>query len=329
MDKFPILEIVPNSVAGGINKPSDNRVNNKQTYKIETLKDTTNSKKNPFEIKDTFERTTTDIKKPEEDKKLGIKDVAIGCAESIPYVRRIMGVENGANNKDYFKMALAGAILLANVPEDFRDLKNAKNQLLHPELLKSAPVGRDFQSVFSFFRGTWFEFLLKGEGKYTSKISEFLYNADKTLFDNKFFREKILGIGLGDFERQLTTRTDVFKNLVVASKVTDKSLLKRVLGGASMRMPVLGVIAFSLLEIPSIIKAFNNSNNAKDNLKNGFKQTVKSFINIVSVMGWSAILGWVLHRYKGPAGSLLGIGLGTALGSKQAQIINEKIDIEI
>ena len=138
MDKFPILEIVPALNTGGINKPSDSTVNRKENnYNIKTVNTLPTTKSNPFDIKDTFERSDKNDNKPEDNKTLGIKDVAIGCAESIPYVRRLMGVGNGAENGDYVKAALAAAILFANVPEDFRDLKNAKDQLLHPEKFKN------------------------------------------------------------------------------------------------------------------------------------------------------------------------------------------------
>ncbi len=328
MDKFPILEITPVLNTGGITKPSNLGINkNEKSYNIKTVNPAPVPMTNPFNIKDTFERSDKKDVNPEDNKNIGIKDIAIGCAESIPYVRRLMGVENGANNGDYVKAALAAAILFANVPEDFRDLKKAAEQIIHPEKVKASSIGYDFQPLFSFFRGTWFEFLLKGKGKYTGKISEFLYNSDQTLFQMPFFRKKILGIY--DYSVDFTTREDVFKNLVRSYKVNEKSVIKKVLGGASMRVPIIGILAFSLLEMPSIVKAFSNSNNIKDNFNNGFKQTAKSFVNIVSILGWSAVLGWILHRYKGPAGSLLGIGLGTALGSKQAQIINDKIDVEI
>jgi hypothetical protein len=327
MDKFPILEIVPALNPGGIYKPSDLSVKKPQkAYDIQNINDSKKSKTNPFESKDTFERSDKKNIKPEEDKAVTLKDFAMGLAESIPYVRRFVGVENSASNGDYVKTALAGAILLANVPEDFRDLKIAKDQLLHPEMFKNAPVGREFQPAFSFLRGTWFEFLLKGQGKYTSRISKFLYDNDKALFNNDFFRQSILKIKDGDYIEAATSRIDCANEAVKAYQITNKSILKKVLGHASARVTVYGIIAFALLEAPSIFKAFTSSDNLVQNLKNGFKQSVKSFVNVVSVIGWSAVMGWILHRYKGPAGSLLGIGLGTVMGSKQAQIINDNID---
>ncbi len=321
MDKFPTVEIVPNINQGGIFKPlSSNADKTDKKYKIETKKELDNSKQTIKEEKDTFERSCD--KENELENEINLKDFAIGLADSVPYFRRGMGLEESIEQKDYFKTAVAGAILLANVPEDFRDIRNGFNQIVKGKAYKPS-IPHDYQPVFSFFRGTWFEPLLKGTGKYTGKISKFLYNIDKTLFDIDFIREKLLNIK--QYDKLKTERIDIMKKAVPAYKVTEKSLLKRIFGRASLRLPLLTVAAFSLLELPSIYKAFNEPNEIKDKINNSIRQTVKSSVNVVSILGGSALFGAILS-HLGPAGSLVGIGLGYWAGSKNAKFINDKID---
>ncbi len=321
MDKFPIVEIVPNINQGGVFKPlTDNAGKTDKTYKIETKIDTETPQQPLRYEKDTFERSGD--KEKELDNEISLKDFAVGVADSVPYFRRGIGLEESIEQKDYFRAAVAGTILLANVPEDFRDIRNGFNQLIKGKAYKPS-VPHDYQPVFSFFRGTWFEPLLSGKGKYTGKISKFLYDIDKTFFDMHFIRQKILKIS--NFEFKNTGRIDIMKNAVPAYKVTEKSLVKRIFGRASSRLPLLTVLAFSLLELPSICKVFNEQDEINNKVKNGIRQTVKSSVNVVSILGGSALVGAILS-HLGPAGSLVGIGLGYWAGSKTAKFINDKID---
>lgn len=281
---------------------------------------------NPFLSKDTLELSGKKIESALNNVNSGtvnFKDISIGLLESIPFVRRIVSIENGKENNDNFKTLGATLLLLANAPEDTRDLISGINQFINPKKVK-AGLSYDYQSKFSFLRGTLFEFLLKGKGKYTKPISEFLYKKDKTLFDTDI-GQKILNLTKSSVEdMQSTPRKDIMKNAVPAFKFIDKPKLRWIIGRASLRITLLSILVFSALEIPQIIKAFQKGNDLTAKISNGLKQILKSFVNVSVILLSTALFG-AFFAQKGPAGSLFGIGTGAYLGSKISKKINEKI----
>ncbi len=281
---------------------------------------------NPFLSKDTLELSGKKIEtalKSFDSGAVNFKDISIGLLESIPFVRRIVSIESGKENNDNFKTLGATLLLLANAPEDTRDLIAGINQFINPKKVK-AGLSYEYQSKFSFLRGTLFEFLLKGKGRYTKPISEFLYKKDKTLFDTEI-GQKILNLAKCSVEdMQLTQRKDIMKNAVPSFKFFDKPKLRWIIGRASLRITLLSILVFSALEIPQIIKAVKKGNNITSKISNGLKQILKSLVNVSVILLSTALFGAFFAK-KGPAGSLFGIGTGAYLGSKVSKKINENI----
>jgi len=286
-----------------------------------------NSKINPFVSKDILELST---KKPDNSlqkgnaEKINFKDVSIGLLESIPFIRRFVSIEDGKEKNDNFKTIAATLLLLANAPEDTRDLMAGINQFINPKKVASG-LSHDYQVKFSFLRGTLFEFLLKGKGKYTKLISEYLYKIDKTLYDNQFWMKLITNIGYIKDEKGFLDRKDVMNVKVPTYNIKAANAFSRLLGRASLRLTLLSIFVFSSFEISNIARAFKQGNNIEEKTCNAIKQTFKSAITVTTILGMTAITGALLAS-KGPAGSLVGIGIGTYLGNKTSKYVNSKIN---
>jgi|GEM_PF-1116143 len=262
-------------------------------------------------------------------KKPDKEEVTLGTLSTIPYVRRFTGVEDAIQNHDNLKALGKALILLINVPEDTRDIKDAGKQLVHFAKKLPPEIPYDYQTKFSFFRGTLLEPLLRKlvESK-NEKISNFgykIYYSDKSLYDIQFGQKvkTLLNIDIDDVKN--TKRKDIEGSPIEAFKLKGKYIPK-LIGRAMLRIPVISILVFAALEIPSIAKAFlKKQDDWQQNIINGTKQIFKSAINVISVISGGAILG-ALFAKKGYIGSLVGLGVGTYYGSKAGNYINKKTD---
>lgn len=257
-------------------------------------------------------------------------DLAIAGFSTIPFYRRLRGVEDAIQSKDTFKATAKGLIALINVPEDTSDLKKVKDQLKSSMSKEEAKALREYQTKFSFFRGTLFEPLLKkvadSENEKVKKIGHKIYDADKTLFDSKLGRKlcKFLNVQIVD-SKDTTQIGKIYGEYVKTYKLKGKPLSKFICRSL-MRVPKISLAIVAAIELPTVIAAYFKKDNAKDNFKNGAKQTVKSAVNIFAVTTMTAFLGAVLASRKGHMGSLAGIGLGTFIGSQVSRAVDKKID---
>lgn len=218
---------------------------------------------------------------------------AIGMLSSIPYVRRFTGVENSVENNDYTKAAGIAFLSLINLREDWNDIL---------KIFKTNNVPNTHQIPFSFVRGTPLE--------KTGFIQKFGKYFDITLYDTKIGQKILNLLGKTGFDEFYTGKTDKLGRDIIALEVKGKPLAK-IAGRTLMRMPVLGLLFISLLELPSICKAQNHG-----------KQAVKSAVNVSLILGGGALLG-AIGAFGGPLGSLVGLGVGSYLGSKLAESINK------
>jgi hypothetical protein len=257
------------------------------------------------------------------------KETTLGTLSTIPYVRRFTGVEDAIQNHDNLKALGKALVLLINIPEDTRDIKDAGKQLVH--LAKKVPpeIPYDYQTKFSFFRGILLEPLLKKliESK-NEKISNFgykIYYSDKSLYDIQFGQKIKKLLNITEDDAKYTKRIDIEENYIRTFKLGGK-FFPKLIGRAMLRIPVISILVFATLEIPSIIKAFlKKQDDWQQNVINGTKQIFKSAINVISVISGGAILG-ALFAKKGYIGSLIGLGVGTYYGSKAGNYINKKTD---
>ncbi|OGI17237.1 MAG: hypothetical protein A2287_09385 [Candidatus Melainabacteria bacterium RIFOXYA12_FULL_32_12] len=244
----------------------------------------------------------------------------------VPFVRKLDGAQESFKEGDILKSLGKFGLLAACLPEDTRDVNNAVNQILGKGD-KSIPYS--YQPKFSFFRGTLFESGLKklndSQNSTLQSIGKKIYKADKTLYDTQLGLKFLKKLGWQDDLAKNTSRIDFMDRVIQGSKIKG-SLISKILGKSMLRIPTLSIITLSILEIPSIIKAFTQKDNSKDNLINGTKQTVKSGINVSSLLSGGAVLGAIGQSLLGPVGSLIGLGLGSYYGSQTGKFINDKID---
>jgi len=241
-------------------------------------------------------------------------------------VRRISSLPDNMEDGNYTRAAGIIGLAIANLPEDWRDIKSAGKQIFKG--IKPDYDYKNYQHSFSFFRGTFLEPLLNLKGKYGEKLSYFLKNTDKSLDDTKFGKliGKIFKFKIDYENPELIKRIEKSgeKKVIYAYKI-EGNFLARVIGKSLFRIPLLSVIALSLLELPKVAKTFTAKKNTDNRFKSGLMQTIKSGIYVTSMLANIGIFGALLAGF-GPAGSLIGMGIGSIIGTKISQKLNTLID---
>jgi len=267
----------------------------------------------------------------EQDKEL--EKAAFVALSPITPVRRISSLPDNVEDGNYSRAAGLVALAVVNLPEDTRDLKAAWKQITKGELPKYDY--KEYQHPFSFLRGTLFEPLLRKMGNF----GLWLCSNDRTMYDTKVgtWLKKIFKLKM-DKEVAFTGRKIpwVIKNeagnasSVILPLIAIKPIgnpLAKTIGRALLRIPKLSVIALFLLELPAVIKQTLKPKKLKSKITSGIKQIIKSLMNVTSILSGIGIGGAILAR-KGPAGSLVGMGIGSLLGiyiSKQISRIIDKL----
>ncbi|MDD3014466.1 MAG: hypothetical protein PHC34_12250 [Candidatus Gastranaerophilales bacterium] len=274
------------------------------------------------------------------------KAVMAALSPLVP-VRRISTMPDNIEDKNYTRAAGLVGLMLFNLPEDCRDMRNSIRQISNkilPEKIKKR-IEKQFPKIyktfmkcnkkydytkyqhsFSFFRGTWFEPLLELKGKIGEKISGRLYDLDMPLLDTKLgkFIKKTLKIN-----DKITISSGIFDikdEEVLARSIKGGNKFTRLLGRAMLRMPVLGIYALAFFELPAIINSFKNVHTSKENAESVAKQTAKSAVYVPVMSYGIGILGALGAKKFGATGSLVGMGLGSVVGGIIANKAGEIID---
>jgi hypothetical protein len=249
------------------------------------------------------------------------KEVIFGAASVVPGTRRLASIDDNAENHNKVKAAGLGLVGLINLKEDIRDILSMFG------LVKSEAT-KGYYAKFKFFNGTLLEKPLKNSefGK------QVFYNGDITLGDLKLTDKIYDKLGI---QRQ----TNFFNKTVDYAGITKETfnreyvnfvakegkelgklrLFAGKLAGLFMnRIPVLSLAIAGALELPQIIDAFKENQ--------GEKQIVKSATSVCMTAATGALLSSLLSitGHLGPAGSVIGLGLGFLIGSKTAKFINSK-----
>jgi len=253
----------------------------------------------------------------------------------VPF-RRMSALPDEINNGNYAKATGLAALMALNIPEDTRDLKAAANQLLKKPLPieLSKDFYKNYQTPFSFFRGTFLEPIVNKMGKLGVKLHEWDKPLESTKFGeylaNKFNFEITDFSETGRVVNRISPdpnnigKTYIDKVAVDAFKVEGKPFGK-LLGNALLRIPRLSVFVLGALEIPAIYKAFSKPDNTKDKLIDGSAQIVKSGINTSTMLAGIGVFGALL-KGKGAVGSLVGMGIGSVAGAYASKQIGNRID---
>lgn len=247
------------------------------------------------------------------------KNLEKSVFSSIPPARRFMGLPEKFENGDTATGLGLTALLVANLPEDFRDIKNSyrqiKSLITKTDYTKPYDYAK-YQHDFSFFKGTLFHSIMKRvKSEKGKKDIKKMYTMDKSLYNSKiglFFQDK-LNIKNGD--PVLSTIKDLHGDEMLVSEVLAPTTFARLTGRAMKRVTVLGAVTVGLLEVPNIIKSFKRGDDIIDKAESVGKQTVKSALNAASTIAGMAYGGAYGSMKGGATGSLIGMGFGAVLGS--------------
>ncbi|MDD3012432.1 MAG: hypothetical protein PHC34_01870 [Candidatus Gastranaerophilales bacterium] len=291
-------------------------------------------------IKDTFEKFRNNVEQIKvqintlDNKVLANKDTiktVFSAFSPIVPVRRVFSVPDKIDDRDYVSMAGTVAVAGILLPEDLRDTRDAAKQIFKGELLKYNY--KEFQTPFSFIRGSFLEPLVN---KMINKWGYYLHEWDKSLLKTKFGKKikNLLNVKVihkeftGRFVPQIRKDEDTGKyikqNKKVFAEKLEGSKIGKLICRALQRTTVYGVLTLSAICIPSIVKAFMKPENTKGKFANTGKQTVKSAISVVSTLAGIG-LGGALLAPLGPAGSVVGMGLGCTVSAYISSKIHKNI----
>lgn len=265
--------------------------------------------------------------------KTGPKNGILMCAaESIPPLRRIESAKEKWHNGELGSAAGAVALMAVNLPEDWKDLKTAGEQIrafCKGEKYVGAYDYKNFQHEFSFFRGTLLEPLVDLKNTKHPELAEKLLSWDESLLQTSF-GEKILS--------WLKTNANGYEEVKAINKTTGACEITKDLRGdpryalsfeggvfgkltarAMARTTKIGVGVVALFELPKMLKSMASGDTMSEKVGNVAKQTVKSGINIASTTAGMAYCGAIGSKYGKGLGSLIGMGIGAVAGNKLSQ----------
>lgn len=279
---------------------------------------------------DTFSNNNSakkDVKTTIKENK-GLLAMAFTALSPVIPFRRISSAPDKIENGDY--KGLAGLLAVAGImlPEDLRDMKDAFNQLFRGKL--PDPKLKEYQTPFSFIRGTLLQPVVNKMGK----LGYYIHESDKTLFDTGLGKKIMNKLNVKEIDEKETGRTVkkivekdgkyIVDDVAVVAKKLEGSGFGRLIGRAMQRTTLFSIAALSLICVPSIINAFKKGNTTEEKVISGGKQTVKSAISVSSVTAGIGFFGALLAR-RGPAGSVIGMGIGSVVGALFSKKINNNI----
>ena len=239
----------------------------------------------------------------------------------IPTFRRIERVPQKLEDSDFVPAAGLTALAVLNGPEDLRDMKSAyrqiKSYLEHktPDLPYNYKIA---QHPFSFFRGTLLQKFVNPETSPCPKIAEKLLDKDKTLIETNFGKWLVKQFRI-EASKVDTTIKDIThseeKPKYVQANHFKSNLFGELTARAMTRTTKIGTIVLGGLEAAHLAREISDGENV-------LKSSVKSAISFASSLAGIGYGGAIGAKYFGPAGSLIGMGLGAIAGNK----VNELLD---
>jgi hypothetical protein len=294
------------SPSGGNSRANNINTANKLTSDIKGVKDTFESFKQVTDKVDALDKT------------LNNKTIAAPLS-LVPFLRRIRPIESSkAEENNNVKLAGLGVLGVINLKEDLRDTLTVFGR-------SKSNAEKGYYSVYKFFSGT----LLEKPLKKTKWGRNILYNIDKTFGETNLAKKlyKIIGVKFDkqEFEKETTffkTNKEISQRKYIKFfSASEKNISKyrltagKIIGTTMHKMPLLGIAFASILELPQVIKAVKNKE---------YKQIPKSATSVLSISIGGAITTTILGMTLGPAGGVIGLGLGMYIGSLFAKYINSK-----
>lgn len=256
------------------------------------------------------------------------KKLSFAALEAIPPLRRISSLPNKIDNNEYLPALGLAGLAFMNLPEDWRDMKAAGKQVgsKFSTKIKYDPLydRKNYQHSFSFFRGTMLEKYLLESKKNGKAWAKYLYDLDRSVYKTKLgeFMEKNLGIVEVD-----KVKTNIKNKVGIKARATKfgGNALQQMTGRAMKRIPLLSVAALALIELPKVFKSHKKGDNLFEKTDEVAKQTVKSSINITSLLAGIGYGGAIGSKYGKAFGSLVGMGIGAIAGSECSKRLQEVI----
>ena len=257
--------------------------------------------------------------------KLGVKSSTSSNEQDAPWWSGDLGEE--IKDKDYICAKALTSMAILNGPTDVDDLHSAWKQI-KSGFKNKMPDGYDpkvAQHPFSFFRGTVLhEYLNPNSEKCINKDwAKYVIKNDVSLADTKFgdwVREK-LGFE-EDYDQQIKTNindlthTENKPNKVVAKAFKSKNTFGDLTARALTRTSKYGAYALGGLG------ALHAAHEIADG-ENPIKELAKTALQVGTTLAGVGYLGAIGYKHFGALGSLLGMGLGTAIGAGVPKLLFE------
>jgi hypothetical protein len=232
--------------------------------------------------------------------------------EAVPMYRRTASLPETIQNGDIATGLGIAGLALIYFPEDCRDVIGAAKQvksIFTGKPYKGSYEYKDYQHNFSFVRGSSVDKLLHKKAAEGKDWAQWLLNIDKPIAETGIGKKIISATGAKEIEPVKTEIKD-FKNESVKAFGYEGHVFAEMTGRAMRRVTKIGLIATAALELPHILKAFDEGNDV-----NTGKQFAKSAINVATMTAGIAYGGAIGSKYGKSFGSLVGMGAGAILGS--------------
>ncbi len=239
--------------------------------------------------------------------------------EALPIAGRINNFADKMSAREYTTAAGLGALAVLNGPEELGDIVSAYRQIKgkyqRPYNNKIA------QHPFSFFRGTILnDYLNPNSPKcLNKKAASWLIDKDTTLMQSGLggLVSKIFNIKTRELPTSIPDidYSEKFPKYVLAKQFITKSSLGEITARALTRTPKLGVAALGGIEAAHIAHETSKGGNF-------WQEAGKSALNLTATLAATGYGGAIGAKYAGPAGSLIGMGLGAITGYKVSQLIS-------
>lgn len=229
--------------------------------------------------KDTANFTTKFIDEVNKHDKAAISKEELFKMASSPIapIRRVLGVKDSSERNKKIKTAGLALLALNNLPMDFSDINSVLRQIKNKKIAPNPT-----QMEFTFAQDTLLEFPLRQLRKKfdTQKFDTVYGKIDKSLFNTKIGQKIVKAMNL-TVTREIKPgeSMDIIKNGLKQNKVyiiKGKSKIAKLICRSMMRIPVLSVAAFALLEIPDIVNAVKNEEQKDKKLQAAGKPLLRS-----------------------------------------------------
>ena len=255
--------------------------------------------------------------------KLGMKAPAASTDFEAPWWSGDLGEE--IEEKDYMCAKALTSMAILNGPTDLDDINSAWRQIKNKDKMPDGYDPKLAQHPFSFFRGTILhEYLNPNSEKcINKKLAKYLIKNDVSLADTNFgewVRKKL------DFEEDYSkhiktrvkdiTYTEKKPRYVEAKIFKSKNAFGDLTARALTRTSKYG--AYSLGGLGALHAAHEIADG-----ENPMKELAKTSLQVGTTLASVGYLGAIGYKYFGAFGSLLGMGLGTAIGTGVPKLIFE------